>query len=403
MSFWKQAILVAVLVFVAAGWYAYRNPEIVGLGQKSAGNTGAAQGSGSPARIPGLISGGAVNIVAVPVATDNTGDTVMALGTAEAAQSVVLYPQVSGVIAEVPMAPGRAVKAGDLLFRLQNDEENVAVEKAKIALDQAKSTLERQQTLAKSKTISSVALSDSETAVRLADVELKSAEIDLDRRDIRAPFAGVTGLTDISIGDFVTTTTALATLDDMSLMHVDFEIPERWAAAVAEGQSVAASAQGMPGSQFAGRITGIDNRIDETTRTLRLKAEVPNPDGALKPGMAVLVKLRFDTGKQLTVPSLAVQWDRRGSFVWKVVGDAVKRADVAIMKRESGIVVVNGDVAEGDKVVVEGLMRLRDGAKVKEVNETPATVDEAAPPSASALTPADTPPLRAGVPAEAGG
>ncbi len=391
-------------------WYSSRPvgtpiaiPRLSGSAKKAPANTGAAQGSGSPARIPGLISGGAVNIVAVPVATDNTGDTVMALGTAEAAQSVVLYPQVSGVIAEVPMAPGRAVKAGDLLFRLQNDEENVAVEKAKIALDQAKSTLERQQTLAKSKTISSVALSDSETAVRLADVELKSAEIDLDRRDIRAPFAGVTGLTDISIGDFVTTTTALATLDDMSLMHVDFEIPERWAAAVAEGQSVAASAQGMPGSQFAGRITGIDNRIDETTRTLRLKAEVPNPDGALKPGMAVLVKLRFDTGKQLTVPSLAVQWDRRGSFVWKVVGDAVKRADVAIMKRESGIVVVNGDVAEGDKVVVEGLMRLRDGAKVKEVSETPAVVDGVAPPSASALTPADTPPLRAGVPAEAGG
>ncbi len=161
-------------------------------------------------------------------------------------------------------------------------------------------------------------------------------------------------------------------------MRVDFEVPERWAGRVSTGQPITATAQALPGSNFPGTITGIDNRVDETTRTLRMRAELANDEGVLKTGMAILVKLTFDTSAELAVPSLAVQWDRRGSFVWKVADGAARRADVAIVRRQSGIVVVKGDVAAGDSVVVEGLLRLREGAKVNEVNETPEIVDKAA-------------------------
>jgi RND family efflux transporter MFP subunit len=393
MSFWKQAILSLVLVAAAAGgWYYYSHQSAGAPERQAAGapnrNGGQGRGEGGGGnRIPGLIGGGAVNVVTAPVETDNAGDSVISLGTAKAARSVTLYPQVSGMVAEVLVVPGKTVRTGDLLVRLENDEEKVAVEKAQITLEQAQGTLERQQSLAKSKTISSVALSDAQTAVRMAGVELRSAEIDLGRRSITAPFSGVTGLTDLSVGDFVTTSTPLATVDDFSTMRVEFEVPERWAGRVAPGQAITATAQALPGSSFPGTITGIDNRVDQTTRTLRMQAELANDDGALKTGMAILVTLKFDTDKELAVPSLAVQWDRRGSFVWKVVDGAARRTDVAIVRRHSGVVVVRGEVQAGDRVIVEGLLRLREGAKVNEVNETPDIVDEA-PPSAEGVTPA---------------
>ncbi len=372
MALWKQAILVVVLVVgVAAGWYVFEYPQTLGLGGSDEGVASAGRGSAGNGggRIPGLIGGGAVNVVTAPVETDEMGDALSALGTAKAARSVTLYPEVSGTVAEVLAVAGRNVHAGDLLFRLQDAEEKVAVEKAQITLEQAQAMLERQKALAKSKTISNVALSDAETTVRMAGVELKSVQIDLDRRSVTAPFDGVIGLTDISIGDFVTTTTALTTIEDLSTMRVEFEVPERWAGRIADGQAISAAAQGLPGSELTGRISGIDNRVDQTTRTLRLQAELANESRALKSGMAIIVRLQFGADQELVVPSLAVQWDRRGSYVWKIVDGAARRADIAIVRRHSGIVIVRGDVVVGDAVVVEGVQRLREGAKVTVVNE----------------------------------
>jgi len=185
----------------------------------------------------------------------------------------------------------------------------------------------------------------------------------------------------------VTTTTALVTVDDLSTMRVDFEVPERWAGRIVQDQAVTATAQALPGSEFAGRVTGIDNRVDATTRTLRLQAELVNYAGLLKTGMAIMVTLEFDSNQELAVPGLAVQWDRRGSFVWKIVDGRARRANIAIVGRQSGIVVVKGEIAEGDHVVVEGLLRLREGAKVTEVDQTPIIIEESAP--KPKLSPAD--------------
>jgi RND family efflux transporter MFP subunit len=138
------------------------------------------------------------------------------------------------------------------------------------------------------------------------------------------------------------------------------------------GQSIVATSQAFPGVEFVGRIAAVDNRVDETTRTLRLEAELTNEGGMLKSGMAIRVVLHFETEEELSVPSLAVQWDRRGSYVWKVEDGVARRAEVTILRRQSGIVIVQGAVAVGDRVVVEGTQRLREGAKVAEVDETPA-------------------------------
>jgi RND family efflux transporter MFP subunit len=405
MTYLKQALLCLVLLAAAAGWYVYRNPETLAFARESAGPTGQgpAQGRGAGGgggnRIPGLVSGGAVNVVTAPVEVDAGGESVLALGTAEAVRSVNIVPEVSGVVSEVLFTPGEPVEEGAVLLHLENAEQQVAVDRARVALEQARDALERAQTLARSNTVSAVALSEAETAAQLAEIELRSAEIELGRRSVAAPFAGVTGLTNISKGDFVTNTTQITTLDDLATMRVGFEVPERWAGRIALGQPIAATALALPGSEFQGRIAAIDNRVDETTRTLRLEAELDNEARTLKSGMAVNAELNFDTAEQLAVPTLSVQWDRRGSFVWKIVEGAARRAQIDILQRESGIVIVQGDLQAGDSVVVEGIQRLREGAKVAEVNVQPEIVDEPAlrdglnpaaddPPSASAPPPA---------------
>jgi RND family efflux transporter MFP subunit len=414
MSPRSQAVVSLVLILaVAGGWYVYRNPQVIGFAGESprnaenagveagepGGRRGGEQAGGSrDNRIPGLIGGGgAVNVVTAPVEMDRSGQHVMALGTAKAARSVVLYPQVSGIVADIAFKPGQTVAEGAELLRLDDDEEQATADRARIEYAQARATFERSQSLAKSKTISNVALGDAEMAAQLAENQVRLAEIAAGRRVVKAPFAGIVGLSDISIGDLISNSTAIATLDDLTTVRVGFEVPERWSARIVEGQAIAASAPALPGSKFSGKITGIDSRVDETTRTLKLEAELANPDQVLKAGMAITVELEFDMEDQLAVPSLAVQWDRRGSYVWKVVDGAVRRAEVAIVRRESGIVVVAGDVKAGDKVVVEGLLRLREGAKVNEVDETPTIVDQA-PPAAEG-----TPAARTAPPAEGAG
>lgn len=383
MPLLKQALLSLLLVVgAAAGWYAYRNPEIVGRAAESAGpatdrgSAGGGERAGRGNRIPGLMGGGAVNVITAPVVTDEGGETLVALGTAKAVRSVTLFPQVTGIVSGVLFTPGEPVAAGAVLLHLEDAEQQVAVDKARVTLKQAQDALERSRTLARTKTITAVVLSEAETAAQLGEIELRSAEIALQRRTVTAPFAGITGLTDVSVGDLVTSTTEITTLDDVSALRVGFEVPERWAGRVAQDQPITASAQGTPGSKFAGRIVGIDNKVDQATRTLRLEAELANEGQALKTGMAVNVELGFDTDQQLAVPTLSVQWDRRGSYVWKVVDGAARRAAIAILRRESGIVMVQGEVQAGDTIVVEGIQRLREGAKVAEVGEEPTIVDQ---------------------------
>jgi RND family efflux transporter MFP subunit len=406
MSYWKQAILsLLVVAAAAAGWFLYER-EGAGEPPGQVADGGSREGGapreagGRETSIPGLIGGGAVNVVTAPVEVDAAGASVIALGTAKAAHSVTLYPQVAGIVSEILFKPGEAVAANAPLLRLNAEEEQANLDRARIEFAQAEAALERSRSLAESKTISSVALSDAEMATQLAGTQVRLAEIALSRRTVSAPFAGVVGLSDISIGDLIGSTTAITTLDDLSTVRVGFEVPERWSASIREGMPIAAIAQALPGSEFKGKITGIDNHVDQTTRTLKLEAELTNFGRVLKAGMAITVRLTFDTEADLAVPSLAVQWDRRGSFVWKVVEGAARRADVAIVRRHSGIVVVRGDVGAGDHVVVEGLLRLRDGAKVNEVDETPTIVEtpaatsdgkgEEAAPAASAEPAAST-------------
>ena len=378
MSVRKQVLLCLVLILLGgAGWLAYRGLAVGETTAAAAGGPASARGG---IRVPGLGgAGGPINVIAGPVAVEDAGETVKALGTAKASRSVTIFPQVAGVVKEVLFTPGDAVAAGAPLVRLEDDEQSVAVDRARIAEADAQSALERSRRLQQSRTVTAVAFSEAESTAQVAAIELKTAEIALTRRTLTAPFAGMAGLSDVSVGDVVSTTTQIVTLDDLATIRVDFEVPERLAGRVTRGQPVTAVAQGLPGSGFEGRIAALDTRVDEATRTLKLQAEFGNGDARLKPGMAVTVVLQFELPGQISVPSLAVQWDRRGSFVWKIADGTVKRTDIAIISRLSGSVVVTGDLKPGDRVVTEGVQRLRDGSAVAEIGNEPAADPNVSP------------------------
>ena len=398
MSAARQILLSLMVIAVAlGGWLAYDagyfapggDGAVAGLPPGGGPAGSGPQGGGSPGGGPpgggfpgggGGFARGASPVIAATVVTDDAVLEVHAIGTVAAVRAVTLYPQVAGVVAEVSFRPGTGVEAGDALIRLEDADHQVAVERARLALDSARAALARSEQLARSNNISTVALTEAETAVRQAEIDLRSAEIELAKRTLTAPFAGTTGLSDITVGDLVNSSRAIVTLDDMSTVTVAFDVPERASGRVAVGQEIVATTAALAGRHFTGHVSAVDSRVDPVARTLKVEASLPNEANVLKPGMALNVALSFEGVDQPAVASLAVQWDRSGPYVWKVEGESVVRVGVDIVGRRSGVVIVAaGDLAAGDEVVVEGLQRLRDGSRVRRLDGNDGVVPAASP------------------------
>ena len=397
MSIARQVLLsLFLVVVVGGGWILYQRPAFV---------FGAVEESGDSSRPAGTAAGGPAGgpvvgaagprpggfgqplVVTAPVGTDDSGTDVRAIGSAAAAHAVTLYPQVSGIVESIDFEPGATVTKGQVLVQLDSADQLVAQERAWLTLDGAREALDRAERLEKTGNVTASALSDARQAVNAAEIDVKIAELDLAKRTIRAPFEGVIGLTDISVGDLISSQTAIATVADMSSITVAFDVPERIVGQIAVGEEVVASAAALPGTSIKGRISAVDNRIDPATRTMRVEATLPNDTADLKPGMAITTDLSVAGETRPSVPSLAIQWDRDGSFVWKLDGDKVNRVAVQIVARRSGTVTIAGELTPGDEVVIEGVLRLRNGQTVvkSDQNGDPgaATPEPAAEPGAA--------------------
>ena len=308
-------------------------------------------------------------MIAAAVDIQTTGDRLTAIGTLAAVQEVTVFPQVDGIVAAIDFKPGGHATSGQTLVKLDSKDLEVIVDRAGVALDDAKDALDRAQRLAKTNNMTLADLQTAQVNERKAEIDLQVAQLALNKRTISAPFDGTIGLTDLSVGDFVTSSKAIATLDDMTTLTVDFQVPERFAGLLAVGHDLSATAESVSGEKFAGKVMAIDSRIDEATRSLKMKASFPNQSGVLKPGMAVTVSIDFPGQPHPVVPSLAIQWDRQGAFVWKLAGDTVHRTGVTILDRFGRDVSVIGDLAKDDQVIVQGVQSLREGAKVARIDD----------------------------------
>ena len=362
MSTTRQiALSVLLLLVVAGGWFAYERGWFASnrgaqTAQSSAsGQSGAGRAGAAPA----------ASVVTAPVTTDNTGLNITAVGTVAAAQEVTLYPEANGFVTDILFKAGMSVTAGQALLHLDDATQQVAVTIAQLALDSAQATANRDDALAKTNNIAPAVLEDAHNALQTAQANLKNAQIALAQRTVAAPFSGVIGLTDLSVGDLITSSRAIATLDDMSTVKVTLSLPERASGLAAIGQKITASATALPGKTFDGAISAIDSQVDPVARTLNVQATLPNGAAVLKPGMALDVTMTFPGKPQPAVPSLAIQWDRNGSYIWRVDNDnTAHRVAITIVSRISGTVTVAGPISVGDQIVTDGLQRMREGIKV---------------------------------------
>lgn len=305
-------------------------------------------------------------VVVAKVEMKTVGNRVAAVGTGRAHRSLTLSADVSGVVEAVKFVAGQKVKAGEPLVVLESDAQRIAVKLAQVNVDEAAAAVKRYETLESRNAASSVQLEQARTKLAQAKAELEAKQYALAQRTITAPFAGVLGITKLTTGDYIKEGTAIATIDDTSKLIVEFVVAETFASSIHLGQSVRALTPAILGVVFRGAVSAKDSRIDIASRTLRVEATLPNADNRLIPGMTFSVSIRIEGDKLPTVPGLAVRWDRNGAHVWVVdpKTKTVRRVGVRIRSRTARTASVEGKLAAGDEVVVEGLEGLRPGAKV---------------------------------------
>lgn len=293
--------------------------------------------------------------------------TLQSLATVRARESVGLTAAVSDVVEKVYFDSGDEVKAGQLLLTLRGNAQDAALVAAQATYEEAEQLHRRQLELVGQQLVARSTV-DTQKALRdaaLARVRQMQAEI-VDR-EVRAPFAGVLGIRRVSPGSLVTSSTVIATLDDVSRMHVDFQVPESQLALVQPGRSVTGTAAAWPGETFEGVVSTVDSRIDEATRAVTVRADFDNPDRRLRPGMLLQVSLFQPERQALVIPEIAVVQVGRESYVFRVKDDdTVERADIRAGERRDGLVEILEGLRPGERIVVDGAGKLRPGLKVRD-------------------------------------
>lgn len=299
-------------------------------------------------------------------------DTIAALGTVQARESVTLTAKVSETVERVHFESGQEVAAGAILVTLSGNQQRAALQAAEAAAREAEQQYRRGAELVQQQLISR-SLLDTQQATRDAAVaRVAQMRADIGDRSIRAPFAGMLGIRQVSPGSLVTPGTALATLDDISRVYVDFPVPEVQLAQLAVGQQLVGTSAAWPGETFSGVVSTIDARIDATTRAVVVRGDFPNPDRHLRPGMLVQVSLERPRREALVLPEIAVVQVGRETFVWRVRDDdTVERAIVQVGERRAGRVEVVKGVSEGERIVVDGTGKLRPGMAIAEAPAQP--------------------------------
>jgi membrane fusion protein (multidrug efflux system) len=312
-------------------------------------------------------------------------DELRALGTVAAHESVTVTAKVSETVEQVHFESGQAVARGAPLVTLSGRQQQAALAAAEATAEEAERQYQRQSQLAGQQLVARSAL-DAQRATRdAARAQVAQVRANLADRVIRAPFAGVLGIRQVSPGALVTPGTAIATLDDVQRVYVDFPVPETELAGVAAGQAVSGTTGTWPGRRFDGTVEVVSARLDAGSRAAMVRADFANPDRALRPGMLVEVRLARDERPALVVPEIAVQQVGTETFVWRVGADGkVAKADVVVGGRIPGKVMLRSGLRAGDRIVTDGVGKLREGDTVEATpaaGATPAPAPAAAPPA----------------------
>ncbi|QLE85436.1 efflux RND transporter periplasmic adaptor subunit [Shewanella sp. Scap07] len=306
------------------------------------------------------------NVVVAKAMLSPVRDEVEALGTSKAYESITVTPKVSDVITLINFKDGQLVNKGDLMVQLQDREQAARVTVAKVRVNDHRRELDRIRTLVTSQTVAELERDRLQTLIDTARAELEQAESALKDRRIIAPFSGRLGLRQVSAGSLVTPGTVITTLDDISIIKLDFSVPERFLQSLEVGKDVEAKAVAYPDTVFTGKVVSIDSRINPTTRAVIVRAEIVNPDLRLLPGMLMKVNLIKQNREALIIPESAIIPIQSNHFVYLVNSDnVVERRQVQLGLRKRGWVEIVDGVELNEQVMIRGILKVKPGDEVK--------------------------------------
>ena len=310
-------------------------------------------------------------VVVHTVAPSEWVDRIQALGTARANESVTLTAKTAETVARVNFSDGQQVEAGAVLVEMTDRTEVAQLKEAQAAYSEAEKQYERLRGLVKQGTVTQSQVDQQLAARDSARARMEAIRVRLSDRVVTAPFAGVLGFRSVSPGTLVQPGTVITTLDDVTTIKLDFSVPETFLAALAPGQAIDAKSAAYPEQVFQGVVTSLDSRVDPLTRAIMVRAEIPNPERRLKPGMLMSVEVINRPRTSLSVPEVSLSALRERMFVYRVDAQNVAHeVEVRIGTRRAGEVEIVEGLAEGDRVVTDGLVRMRDGIAVNIVAPT---------------------------------
>ncbi|NHA15402.1 efflux RND transporter periplasmic adaptor subunit [Thioalkalivibrio sp. XN279] len=291
-------------------------------------------------------------------------DEVEALGTTRAREAVEITSRISSVITAINFREGETVEAGTILVELDNAEERAALAEAEARVIDSRAQFRRARELLASKTVSESQVTQLEATMNADEARLRAAQARLEQTLIRAPFAGRVGLRQVSPGSLVNPTIAITTLDDVSSVRLDFTVPETFLGVLATGQRIAARSVAFEDRLFQGEVRTINTRVDPVTRAVTIRADLPNDDGLLKPGMFLTVRLAGQSRERVVIPEAALVPEGDRQNVYLVRDGRAWRTEVSVGRRLPGEVEILDGVRAGDEIVVEGTQKVANGGRV---------------------------------------
>jgi membrane fusion protein (multidrug efflux system) len=308
-----------------------------------------------------------VGVVTAEAAMGDLGLEIEAIGNAVANESTEITSRTVNTVTAIHFNEGQLVRKGTVLVEFDSVQARSELAAAEAALAESRAQFKRSRELLATQALSQAQLDTLEATLKSNEARVQAAQAKVEDTIIRAPFAGRIGFRRVSLGSLVSPGTVIATLDDTSVMKLDFTVPQAYLFALQPGLPITAQIAGVPNEKFAGKVTTLDSRVDPVTRSIVVRAELPNAKGIMKPGMFMTARISAAASKALLVPEGAIVPEQGKSYVFVVKDGVASKREVSLGRRKPGQVQVTEGLANGEKVIVEGTQKVRDGIQVVEV------------------------------------
>lgn len=361
---WSALVLGLAVAFALGYWVAIDRLLRTGESAVAPPPAGSPQGAGAGQAFPR----NTVFVTTDKVRLTAPRSRIQSIGTGKAIRSIEVTADVAGTVEKIHVKPNTDVAAGDPIVTLERKTQGILLGSAKAELDKQSASFDRYETLLKqnSNSVSQAQVDEARASLALAEAQVAEAQYEYDRRVIKAPFAGRINLSDLAVGSYLPQGAGIVTLVDASSLLVEFSVPEMSIAQISAGTPVRLTTPALRGRVFSGLITAFDSSIDEEYRTVRVRAEVQNPESVLLPGMTFSVSLASPDKPMPMVPAVAVLWSRDGAYVWRLgEGNTPERVGIVLRHRLRDTIWVEADLKEGDAVVVDGAFKVSQGAHLE--------------------------------------